>query len=658
VERPDRDIEAVGAAAGGPGARLAGSSRLVVGTFALAAVLAFSLTLLPDTMGDLGEYCRWTRRLAAHGLEGAYFPSPAERIVAGADPSWPIDYPPLLPYLLWAIGHIADWFAPGSAQQDRLMGFLIRVPFVLAHLTLGVVIFRYVAREGGRRAAWLTTVAHLFNPAILFDTCYWGQADALLALILVAAVVAATRGRLEWAWAMLVIAALLKPLAYPHFALLVVVTLKHGGPRRAVRCGAIAAMTGIAALAPFLWIGRLPDILRWIVYQVDSMPFASANAHNLWWLLTGGLPWTVASDPFLLGLSYQQAGVLLFGVFLAVTMAQLSRARSVDALPLAAAGTALGFLVLNTHLHENHLFAFLPLLSLVAFRERRLRWIYAAATATLLVNMVAHDPYLRFVIGPHLPGPSLTMPSAKWAVDATLAAHFVQHGYAHVVEVERGLTTWLRLALTFVGSEANVLLLMVWLRLRWRRWPLAEQAGRLTRRRAWGWSLAAIVALALTAAPFFIKSRAFVRRQYFLAHLHEARAVGDEDGGRWGTFEIGRRQRWVLLASLPSELRYSVTLAPSARLALGAALGPARDWPTKASAVRFEVEVVGSGSRETVFDSSIDPPRNSGEPTWREAVVDLSRYGGRPVEIVFRTSGGDSGADARGNVGWIEPGFL
>lgn len=175
---------------------------------------------------------------------------------------------------------------------------------------------------------------------------------------------------------------------------------------------------------------------------------------------------------------------------------------------------------------------------------------------------------------------------------------------------------------------------------------------------AWGWSLVAIVALALTATPFFVKSRAFVRRQYFLAHLHEARAVGDEDGGRWGTFEIEGRPRWVLLASLPSELRYSVTLAPDARLALGAALDPARDWPTNASAVRFEVEVVASGGRETVFDGFIDPPRNSGEPTWREAIVDLSRYGGQTVEIIFRTSGGDSGPDALDGVGWVEPGFV
>jgi hypothetical protein len=96
-----------------------------VGTFVLAAALAFSLTLLPDTMGDLGEYCRWTRRLVARGLDGAYFPSSAERIVAGADPSWAIDYPAVLPYLLWVIGHIADWFAAGAAQHDRLMGFLI-----------------------------------------------------------------------------------------------------------------------------------------------------------------------------------------------------------------------------------------------------------------------------------------------------------------------------------------------------------------------------------------------------------------------------------------------------------------------------------------------------------------------------------------------------
>ena len=635
--------------------RLAERPQAVTVAFLVAATLAFSLLAVPDTMGDLGEYCRWTRRLVAHGLEGAYFVTPSEPAVGpDADLTAPIDYPPVLPYILWLVGHIVDSFAAGAVRHDRLMGVLIRVPFVLAHLATGATLFAYVSRAAGRRAAWLTLVAHLFNPAILFDTCYWGQADALVALLLVA-VVATTRGRLEWGWALLVLAALLKPLAYPYFALLAVVTLRRGGWAGTLRCGAIAAVTSVTVLAPFIWIGRLPDILMWITRQFDSMPFASANAHNLWWLVTGGLPWTPASDAFLFGLSCQQTGVLLFGIFLALTMAQLWRADSADAFPLAAAGTALGFFVLNTNLHESHLFSFLPLLSLVAFRHRSLRWMYGAATLTLLVNMIAHDPYLRFVAGPHLPGPHFTIPSAKWAIDGPLAAYFFQHGYAHRVEVERGLTTCWRMALTFVGSEANVLLLVVWLYLQWRGWRPAEPGGPSSRRWGWRWSLAAVGVVALTTVPFFLRARAFVKRQYFLAHLSDARVVGGERGLRWAAFAVDGRQRWIILASPPSEAHYFVTLPAGARLALGAALDAARQWPADTGGLRFEVDVVGHERRETVFANSIDAPRNTGDASWREAVIDLSRYGGQQVEIVFRTVGS---AMPREGIGWVEPGFL
>jgi Gpi18-like mannosyltransferase len=636
--------------------RLAKRPRAVTAVFLVAAAIAFALLAVPDTMGDLGEYCRWTRRLVAHGLDGAYFAasaSPTDGV--DGDLTAPIDYPPVFPYVLWLVGHAANWVTAGGAQQDRLMGFLIRVPFVLAHLAIGATLFTYVAREAGHRAAWLTLVVHLFNPAILFDTCYWGQADALLALLLVAVVVTATRGRLEWAWGLLVLAALLKPLAYPYFALLAVVTLKRGGLGPPLRCGAVAALTGIVLLAPFIWIGRFSEIVSWLVHQVDSMPFASANAHNLWWLVTGGLPWTPASDSFALGLSCQRVGILLFGAFLAITLAQLWRSNSTDALPLAAAATALAFFVLNTNLHENHLFVLLPLLSLVAFRHRSLRWVYGVASLTLLVNMLAHDPYLRFVVGPHIPGPRITLPSAKWVVDQILTAHFLRHGYAHVVEAERGLTTWWRMGLTVAGSAANVLLLIVWLHLQWRGWRLTE-SGERTRRWGLGWSLAAIGTLTLTTIPFFGKTRAFVNREYFLAHLSEAH-VGGGGALRWGTFAIDGHQRWIILANPPSEASYSVALPAGARLALAAAFDPTRQWPVDICAVRFEVDVIGADRRETVFATSIDPLRAPGEPHWHGAIIDLARYGGQDVRIVFRTTGGNPGMPREG-IGWVEPGFL
>ena len=362
-----------------------------------AGALELLLVALPDTMGDLLEYRRWTRQLATRGLEGAYWPPQPAPPGEGNEHTWPIDYPPVFPYLLWGLGHGLDRLAPGALSRDGLVDSLVRVPLLVAHWLCGVLIARFVARHADASAGRLALVLHVLNPALVFNTCYWGQSDALVALGLVASVVAVSERHPGSGWAIMAVTVLVKPIAAPFFALLALIEVRERGGWHMLRCVLLALVSALVTLAPFVWIGRLRDVLRAVFLQVDAMPYASVNAHNLWWLVTGGLPWTPADAPFVMGLSYRLVGLLLFGAFLTATLVWLWRSGGPEGLPLAAAGTALAFFVLNTHMHENHLYVFLPLLSLVFLSSSRLQWIYCVATVALLANMALHDPYLRFV---------------------------------------------------------------------------------------------------------------------------------------------------------------------------------------------------------------------------------------------------------------------
>ena len=55
-----------------------------------------------DTMGDLLVYRSWARTLADCGLAAAYWPGHSDAEDAFLRP--PIDYPPVLPYVLLALG--------------------------------------------------------------------------------------------------------------------------------------------------------------------------------------------------------------------------------------------------------------------------------------------------------------------------------------------------------------------------------------------------------------------------------------------------------------------------------------------------------------------------------------------------------------------------
>ncbi len=426
-----------------------------------AGALELLLIALPDTMGDLLEYRRWTRQLATRGLEGAYWPPQPNPPGEASEHNWPIDYPPVFPYLLWGLGHGLEWLVPGALARDALVDSLVRVPLLLAHWLCGALIARFVARRADASAGRLAFVLHVLNPALVFNTCYWGQADALVALGLVASVVSVAERRPGFGWAIMAVTALVKPIAAPFFALLALFEVRERGWWHLLHCLVLALVAAVVTLAPFVWIGRMGDALRAVFLQVDAMPYASVNAHNLWWLVTGGLPWTPADTSLVMGLSYRLVGFLLFGAFLTATLAWLWRSDGPRGLPLAAAGAALAFFVLNTHMHENHLYVFLPLLSLVFLRSSRLRWFYCVATVSLLANMALHDPYLRFVLGPFVPGPRLLLPPAG-GLDPALVEYLVRNGYGYIVDQYRGQTTLWRIALTHLASLANVALLAVW----------------------------------------------------------------------------------------------------------------------------------------------------------------------------------------------------
>jgi hypothetical protein len=298
------------------------AKRLAALLLASAAVQV-ALCRLPDTMGDLLSYRLWAQALARDGLAAAYWPDPG---VAGSAQhlETPVDYPPLVPYVLLAIGRLC-----GSLScRDQTLEFLIRLPFVAANLGIGVLLFVNARRAVGPAHSALAVTAaaaYLFSPGVLFDTVYWGQADSLCALFLVGSVVALGRDRPGWAWACLALATLTKPLAYPYLPLVMLVTIKRLGWRAALLGSGVFCSLFAAALLPFAWLGRLGSLLHALFFQLAAMPYASVNAHNLWWLIQGGTPWLEAdARPFGFG-SCEALGLVLFAAFYAATLIRLWR---------------------------------------------------------------------------------------------------------------------------------------------------------------------------------------------------------------------------------------------------------------------------------------------------------------------------------------------
>jgi len=112
-----------------------------------------------------------------------------ERGVAHVSESTWCDYPPAYLYVLQGIGLLwtALTGAPIPADGTMTLRFLIKLVPSLTDLLTAWVLYRLARAQEGRTrmAALLILAGYAFNPAVIFDSAVWGQADGLTCLLLV-----------------------------------------------------------------------------------------------------------------------------------------------------------------------------------------------------------------------------------------------------------------------------------------------------------------------------------------------------------------------------------------------------------------------------------------------------------------------------------------
>lgn len=336
---------------------------------------------------DLKAYRRWAVSAARHGIASVYRESD-------------MDYPPLYAYVLAPLGRAYLALVPAE-QLRRPRGDmavwtpLAKLPPLAFDLLTAALLALVMRRELGPGSGFVVGVpaAYLLNPAVVFDTGAWGHPDSIHSFFVLAAFACVGTRASALAWPALALATLMKPLGAPFAPLLLAAGAWRDGWRRTLLGLLAGAATAALVFAPFVAAGEGRAVLERIAGDIDRMPFTSVNAHNLWWALG---PWRAAEDPLLGPLTATHVGLLLFGAAYLVVLRRLfarppDAADSTDLLWLAGL-VAASFFMLSTHMHENHLFAALPLLAPLLARGRREAWLFAALSAGLLANLVLHDP--------------------------------------------------------------------------------------------------------------------------------------------------------------------------------------------------------------------------------------------------------------------------
>lgn len=357
----------------------------ICGIFALAALVRLMLDLGKGYQADVDTYLSLAWKMTHYGFHAAYLD------LNGIPPS---DNPPVLLYPFWLAGWlyqqlIAPLFSPIGTNDSAILLFMLRMPSFAADLLAGAFIFRmWRSMSLSFNSAAIAMGVYLLNPALIFDSAYWGQTAAVHILFMLLSLIASDRRAYGWAGAALTAAVLTKPQALCIAPLILLLAFRERG---LFRFAVAALVTGVVICLPFLLTNSIAGVVSQYQRITEYHPFLAVNAHTIWWLLTLGHGWQ--TDMLPIGpLTCRSVGLLLFGCATLFSLLVVWHERRM--LFLVAAYQSLAFFMLNTQMHENHLLPVFASLIIAAGLERKTWWLYGAFTLTVLANMSLHDPNL------------------------------------------------------------------------------------------------------------------------------------------------------------------------------------------------------------------------------------------------------------------------
>jgi dolichyl-phosphate-mannose-protein mannosyltransferase len=357
-------------------------------------ILIIKLAALPFFPGypdDVHAWERWSATMVEHGPHAIY------------EPPAPADYPPAYLYVLWAAGAAARSFVT-TAEGWRLF---VETPPLIADLMLSLLIFAAVFHyRRDRVLAFAAMLLFALNPALLYDTVVWGQADSVLVLPVLLAALLLIESQFVLGWAVAAVAALVKPQALLVLPVFAMWTMLKSGWRTWLYCAGAFLITAVVGFAPFVSGHPWYWPLSVYTFSAGRYRLASMNAFNLMAIL-GGLD----QPEFItvLGVSYAALGTALLAALYALLAWLMWRKPEGRMVLIATFLALLGFFVLAARVHERYLYPALAVLTLIVFDAPAMMAICIVLTATLFTNLIwvkrfheglaALDPNSMAVIG-------------------------------------------------------------------------------------------------------------------------------------------------------------------------------------------------------------------------------------------------------------------
>jgi len=420
-------------------------AAVIVGTLIRVAAIPF-----PGT-GDVAIWKTWAYNASRDGASGLYG--------VGATAQRPdhyhllhfdrydaiADYPPLALFELGAAAWPLQAITGGRIENNTAFTVLIKTVPVLFEAGLCVLLFVALRPWGELPARW-AVAAYWLNPAAIMNASVGGYLDTLFVLPAVGALLAAVSGWPALAGGLIAASMLTKPQGIFIVPAIVLAVCNVRGRTGLFRAAAGGALVSAAVLAPFVAAGALWNVVHGVASQAREI-YLSMEGYNFWWMaghfLWVGYAWQRGLDawsvfvgpvtriPFVRAAAHglpflRVAGTLLALAGIAWGIFVGRRARDLSLVAAVGAFSVHAYAVLGAQVHENHLFAAMPLLVIAAARRRRYVPVLAGVSAFLALSMLFYifgDEEGRWVLSR-----SFTLLDTTLLLAAFNCGLFVWHG--------------------------------------------------------------------------------------------------------------------------------------------------------------------------------------------------------------------------------------
>jgi len=381
-------------------------AALVAGALVRAAALP-----LPGTH-DTVPWKIWSYNAATEGVSRLYGVGgspPEHRMLSYLGAETTVNYPPVALYELGLAGRVYRRLMHGGFPNTTPLFVAIKAPAAIADAGFAVLLYVLVRRRLGAGAARSATAAYWLNPAVILTGAVLGYLDPQFALPAAASLVAAASGWFAVAGALAVIAILTKPqamVALPPLALVIWQLEMRQRARAAVALAAAALLAAAVAVGPVLAAGGGANFVQ-AMKRLAEHDMLSGNACNLWWIvgylvrvqytvqdygLWGAIvrPTTILQISRFTDVGYpnpRPIGAVLAVIAIAWALWTARRRKDVWLIAAIGAFTTHAYAVLSAQVHENHLYAAVPLLAIAAAGRHGYRPVLWVVSAILALNL-------------------------------------------------------------------------------------------------------------------------------------------------------------------------------------------------------------------------------------------------------------------------------